>query len=285
MRTENQSKRTVIEHSLRERVKELNCLYGIADLIERSGNSVDEILRGTVTLLPASWQYPEITYARISYKDKVYTTPLFIESKWSQMSLLVEEGKVVGKIEIFYLKEMPLSDEGPFLIEERRMLEAISKSISKALERIQRITELEDKTRLLEEENRAIKDEIKEMKHFQSEFNASIESNMDSMIIPLVTHLKNESPKKQELFSALEDSLKRITSPYLFSFSKGNKTLTKSELQVAKMIKEGLSTPQIAEIRNVAESTIHKQREKIRMKIGLRNKGIGLITYLRSMKD
>ena len=285
MESKTQTKRTIIEHSLRERVKELNCLYGIADLIERSGSSVDNILQGTVNLLPASWQYPEITYARISYTDKVYTTPLFSESEWSQVSLLMEEGEAVGKIEVFYIKEMPPSDEGPFLVEERKMLVAISKSISKALERIQRIKRLENKTSLLEEENKTIKNELKKLKAFQSEFNSSIESNIDAIIIPLISHLKTTIPDKQDMISVLEDNLKKIVSPYLFLLSRDKPKLTKAELQIVKMTKEGLSTSEIAQIRNVAISTVHRQREKIRMKIGLRNKRVGLTTYLRSMKD
>jgi PAS domain S-box-containing protein len=59
--TERQS----LTHALGERVKELSCLYSISKLIMTSDISLDEILQGTVDLIPPSWQYPEITCARV----------------------------------------------------------------------------------------------------------------------------------------------------------------------------------------------------------------------------
>ena len=49
------------EWALRERVKELTCLYGIAQVVERAGGDPDHALEGIVALLPPAWQYPEIT--------------------------------------------------------------------------------------------------------------------------------------------------------------------------------------------------------------------------------
>ncbi|MEA1952047.1 MAG: LuxR family transcriptional regulator, partial [Planctomycetota bacterium] len=48
-----------VEHALRERLKELNCLYEISRLVESRGGSLAEILQGAVDLIPPSWQYPE----------------------------------------------------------------------------------------------------------------------------------------------------------------------------------------------------------------------------------
>lgn len=64
-------------HGLKERNKELSCLYGISRLIEEQGNSLDDILQGTVNLLPYSWQYPDAACARIKFEDRVYVTGNF----------------------------------------------------------------------------------------------------------------------------------------------------------------------------------------------------------------
>ena len=58
--------------ALRERIKELNCLYGISQLAERHSDSIDDLLQDLVNFLPYSWQYPEITCARIVFKDKIF---------------------------------------------------------------------------------------------------------------------------------------------------------------------------------------------------------------------
>ncbi len=67
---QGEDERKKIEHALRERVKELRCLYGIAKLVERHEPNLDATLQGAVELLPPSWQYPEVTCARIIFEEK-----------------------------------------------------------------------------------------------------------------------------------------------------------------------------------------------------------------------
>src|SRR4030043_1527792 len=64
---------------LRERVKELTCLYGIARLVSQPGITLEGILRGIVELLPSAWLYPEVAYARIVMDGHSYSTPHFRE--------------------------------------------------------------------------------------------------------------------------------------------------------------------------------------------------------------
>ena len=56
-----------VSHSLGERIKELNCLYSISKLRERTDFSLEDILQAIVDLIPPAWQYPEITCARIIF--------------------------------------------------------------------------------------------------------------------------------------------------------------------------------------------------------------------------
>lgn len=278
--TANQ-KTLVIEQSLRERIKELNCLIGIADIIERSGNSIDSILQGVVNLLPVSWQYPEVACCRIVYKAKEYQSPLFQESSWWQASPIKEDEVMVGSIEVFYIKEMPESDEGPFLLEERQMLDAITKSVSKALERIHLIQELEKELISTKKQNEVLSNDIVALREVQSRLNDSLKSNVEIMLMPLIQQLKSTTDSPRDLVLLLETNLNKLLSPFLSTLSSEFPALTKSELQIIKMIKEGQSTKQIAKIRNVAESTVHRQRESIRKKMGLTHKKIGLKTYFR----
>ena len=122
-------------HDLGERVKELDCLYGISHLVERPGISLEEILQGTVDLIPPSWQYPEVTAARVTLDGKEFRTQDFGETvAWRQAAEIMVHGQPRGSIEVCYLEERPESDEGPFLKEERSLLDAIA-------ERLGRITE------------------------------------------------------------------------------------------------------------------------------------------------
>ena len=58
---EEQLKR--INHDMVERIKELNCLYGLSELIEQYSVGTEKVFKGLVELIPPAWQYPEITAA------------------------------------------------------------------------------------------------------------------------------------------------------------------------------------------------------------------------------
>jgi PAS domain S-box-containing protein len=113
-------------HDLGIRVKELNCLYGIGNLVEKKDLSLEEILQGTVNLVPPSWQYPKITCARIKIKDREWKTSNFKETLWKQASDIKIHGESSGVLEVYYRKEKPEIDEGPFCEEERKLINAIA---------------------------------------------------------------------------------------------------------------------------------------------------------------
>ncbi|NIM58309.1 MAG: PAS domain S-box protein [Candidatus Aminicenantes bacterium] len=133
------------EHALRERVKELTCLYSLAKLIERPGISLEEILEGIVKLLPPAWLYPEIAAARIILNGHTYSTRNFREVGQRQAANIVINDEQRGVVEVVYLENKPDLDEGPFLREERNLIEAIAREVALIVERKQ--TE-EDKERL-----------------------------------------------------------------------------------------------------------------------------------------
>ena len=75
-----------VENALRERIKELNCLYGVSQLAERHFNSLDDLLEELVNFIPHSWQYPDITCARIVFKENTYKSEGFKVTEWRQSS-------------------------------------------------------------------------------------------------------------------------------------------------------------------------------------------------------
>ena len=122
-------------HALGERIKELNCLYGLSKLVEKENISLDDILNGTVNLIPPSWQYPEITCAGITYNKKVFKTANMRVTEWVQSCEIIVYDKIVGLIEVFYLEKMPVLIEGPFLKEERNLINALAERLGKIIER------------------------------------------------------------------------------------------------------------------------------------------------------
>jgi len=122
-------------HDLGERVKELNCLYGISGLIEKPGISLEEIHQGAVDLIPPSWQYPEITCARVIVGGREFRTQNFRNTVWKQASDIVVDGERIGALQVCYLEEKPEIDDGPFLKEERLLINAIAERLGKTTAR------------------------------------------------------------------------------------------------------------------------------------------------------
>ena len=124
-----------LTYDLGERVKELNCLYSISSMVEKQGVSLDEILQGTVDIIPDAWQYPDVTCGRIILENRVFKTRAFTETPWKQSQNIVVNGTAIGSIEVFYVEEKPEKDEGPFLKEERSLINVIAERIGEISER------------------------------------------------------------------------------------------------------------------------------------------------------
>ncbi|MGB7061753.1 MAG: ATP-binding protein [Candidatus Zixiibacteriota bacterium] len=131
--------------ALRERIKELTCLYGIAQLSAKPGISLEAIMQGIVELIPPAWFYPQIAAGRIILDGRSYTTPGFQEGGQRQTAEIVIGGEHRGMLEVTYLEERPELDEGPFLKEERSLIDAMAREAAIIIERRQ--TE-EEKSRL-----------------------------------------------------------------------------------------------------------------------------------------
>ncbi|MEI7901375.1 MAG: HD domain-containing phosphohydrolase, partial [bacterium] len=124
-----------LEREHRERAKELQAHYGLAEIAEKDGISLDELCQELTDILPKSWQYPEITCARIRIGDREFRTGNFAESPWKQSAPVSVSGAVVGTMDVSYLDERPEEDEGPFLKEERLLINTLAQRLGRITER------------------------------------------------------------------------------------------------------------------------------------------------------
>lgn len=121
-------------HELKERVKELNCFYRITKIVRNSKLSVDEALQEIVKVIPPAWQYPDSTCVRIFLEGREFKTDNFEISDSKLDSNIIVDEKKIGVLEVYYLQEKPSANEGPFLTEERKLIDAIADLLSKFIE-------------------------------------------------------------------------------------------------------------------------------------------------------
>lgn len=138
-----------MERDINERVKELTCLYAISELVERPGITLDEIYQEIVKLLSQSWRYPQVTCAQITIGGKEYKTANYRETEWTQSADIKVHGIKAGTLELCYLEEKPAGDEGPFLHEERMLIDAVAERLGRITERISSEEQLKRMNRLL----------------------------------------------------------------------------------------------------------------------------------------
>lgn len=114
---------------LQERTKELNCLYTIEDSLNRSEISLRQAFHTVINAIPSGFQYSDICKAKLIYGDIVYQTSEFEETPWVLSTDIVVQENVVGKILVYYTKEVPMVEGSPFHKEEKKLLNTIAERL------------------------------------------------------------------------------------------------------------------------------------------------------------
>lgn len=136
--------------SLQERVKEISCLYRIANVLDTAEKSIGDILVEIVKIIPSAWLYSEDAVSRIHLDGQSFCSTDYVEGRQEQHADIVIGGRTRGSVQVAYLRHKPELDEGPFLAEERKLLDTIAKELSLRIER-----------RLYEDEQEKIKEQLK----------------------------------------------------------------------------------------------------------------------------
>ncbi len=115
--------------SLKERAKELNCLYKVDEILNNRRLSLPDIFRELVRIIPSGWQFPEVCKARIIYDHQSYQTNGFQSSPYSIYANIKRDDKEIGQVEVVYISEVARSAEGYFLEKELKLIKTIADRI------------------------------------------------------------------------------------------------------------------------------------------------------------
>ena len=241
-------------HDLGERVKELNCMYGISKITETPGLSFEEILKEVVEIIPPSWQYPENACARVVFQDIEFKTKNFQETVWLQAANISVDGQDMGVVEVFYLNEKPVLDEGPFVQEERHLVDNIAHRLGKTFERIRTKEALQKAKAQADEANRVKGEFLANMSH---EIRTPMNAIMGMSHLALQTAL---SPKQHDYLNKIKTSANSLLNII-------NDILDFSKIEAGKLEMESVDFNLDEVMHNLAPVVIMKSQEKANLEV------------------
>ena len=129
------SNRPLDQRELQQRLKHLNCLYGLSKIVNRQEIPLEQIFQETVYLIRDAYRYPNTMCVRITFDGIRYETDHFKKSERSRHTRIKAHGEDVGVIEVYHLAETPTDSEDLFLKEEDDLLSAVAEWLGSIAER------------------------------------------------------------------------------------------------------------------------------------------------------
>ena len=120
------------DSKLRERIKELKCLYELSRIAWESDNDIQTILKKTIKILPASMQFPRYAQAQIVLNGASHSTVKYHLTGTHISSSIIVGGKKCGAVQIGYIDE---KTGRHFIPEEKKMLNAVARELSFIVQR------------------------------------------------------------------------------------------------------------------------------------------------------
>jgi len=191
---ENLDKQT---HSLKERIKELNCFFNLSKIMEKTDHALEKTIQEIVNLLPSSWQYPEIACTRIILGEKIYQTENFKETLWKLSAEIKVNQKTIGTLEVGYLEKRREMDDGPFQKEERNLIKAIAGRLGKFIDREKSVIQLQQSSQKLKKSLDASIETMSKIVEAKDPYTAGHQQRVSQLSIAIAKEL-NLSPDKVE---------------------------------------------------------------------------------------
>ncbi len=262
-----------------KRLSELQCLYAISEVVETRADSLPDILQGIVDLLARSWRYPDLCHVRVTLREQKYETEAFRESFWRQAAPIRVQGQTAGAVEVFC--QEAAGDEGPLLRGERDLIDAVAARIGTVAERCLLKEELRTARESLRDAEAALRGVLSHIDKERAEIGRLIDANVERVLLPQLQALARQvSSQQKQSVALLEKGLAELTDPFTQRISSACRKLTPTEIEICSLIRNGLSTKEIARARQVTPATVFKQRESIRRKLSIVGTNTNLTAHL-----
>ncbi len=116
---------------LKERAKELKCLYEVEEIMKDPDKDLKMIFKELLEIIPVAWQFTTVCECRIIYEGEHFPTDDFKVTEWIQTAEINIDGNITGEIQVCYTQLIRLTGGSQFLPEEQRLLNTIADRLSR----------------------------------------------------------------------------------------------------------------------------------------------------------
>ena len=241
-------------------------------------------------MLPSACPNPKHWAVAIVLWDQQHATSHAVVSVYRYEEDIVVSGEVTGRMTLAFVgpqKELPAVDR---LDEIRSLVRVVAKRISVVAERHQAeqrlcetLAQLENTSRSLQDANTALKIVLTQIDREKQEIRQTICDQVAHATLPSLLALEAElNAALQPRLAMIRRVLQRIASPQSSGLPELFVRLTPAELEICELLRSGLSSKEIARMRDLSPGTVARHREHIRKKLGLTDRTINLAAYLQS---
>lgn len=135
---------------LNERLKELECLYAVSQILSWKAEPKESNFREILKSLIQAFQYPEHAASKLTLQDWEVSEGNFDACADILAEDIHSKGNIIGRVEVGYVQPLPKAHSGPFIYEENQLLNNVSKQIGEYLEKRQQNARLNHKQLMLE---------------------------------------------------------------------------------------------------------------------------------------
>ena len=146
------------------------------------------------------------------------------------------------------------------------------------------ITKRKEAEQAIEQKNSALKEILQQIEIEKKQIKEDVFLNVEEVLLPALKKLRRKgTPIDKKHVDILEQNLKNLTSSFGRNVSEKKFKLSPREVEIANLIKSGVSSKEICNMLNISFKTVETHRNKIRSKLDILNKDINLTTYLQTL--
>ena len=143
--------------------------------------------------------------------------------------------------------------------------------------------ELLEQKNILEQKNAALREILELIEIEKKKIKENVSNNVEVVVLPALSRLgRSRSRHEKKYIGIIEEHLKDLTSAFGSQLSQPSHRLSPREVEIANLVKSGLSSKDIASTLNISIKTVETIRNKIRRKLGLVNRSVNLTSYFRN---